>query len=135
MLKIIAISGAAGVGKTPTLNCLIDILREKPLTNDSFSHNDHEAVLKINSLTIGIFTAGDTGEIVKGNCEKCRLNKCDIMVTSTRTRGMTKLVLEKEASENGISVCWIKKEIEHNLLKQNAVNEKQAREIKNILTV
>lgn len=89
-MKIIALFGPQNVGKSATLLELINVISNSggsvavPTFNPSWG-----TLLNYNGQLIGITTDGDSGQILQNNCKFFINNKCDIMITATRTRGAT----------------------------------------------
>lgn len=111
MEKIIALWECANQGKTSTLNCLIDILKVKT------SHceipdptvGDRQEIFNYHGKIIGVATAGDNMWCVEQGCAFFEKNQCDIVITATRSKGVTCRVLEEFASKYRLDIIWVKK--------------------------
>ena len=111
MNQIIGLFGKGDIGKTETLNLLIDLL-EVATTNCLMpipqpARKDRKKTFQYNGKTISICTAGDNENELKNNCSYFKSMKCDIAISAARTRGKTHIVLE--GLDPSIKVTWIKK--------------------------
>lgn len=87
MKKVIALYGAANRGKSTTLNILMDLLVEVSDYCNLEKNCDGKGLFVIKNKTIGVCTSGDNQEEIKNNIEFFKKNECEIIVTSTRTKG------------------------------------------------
>ncbi len=111
MIKIIGLYGRANVGKTSTLNLLIDLLKVQT-TGCAMAPPqalERKMIFTYKGFIIGIGTAGDTYEEVAANCDFFDANNCDIVFSATRTRGGSCRELNKLAHKHSLSTIWIKK--------------------------
>lgn len=136
-MEIIALQGKHDTGKTTTLKKVIDILRN----NDTFRFG--KIIGKDSEkgewrywgehcgIKIGITTRGDSVKGLRGDFyeKKDNFKDRDIVVCAVRSRGKTVEFVEAQA-QGGLKT--IKKEIAAPE-KQAAVNEKQARELAEII--
>ena len=82
MEKIIALYGKPKIGKTTTLNILIDMLRIVSSSYKIEKEYDGRATFKFAKKTISVCTPGDDVGTIKKNCEYFSEHKCDIAVTA-----------------------------------------------------
>lgn len=119
MKKSFAIVGRGSVGKTKTLNILIELLdaatNKKPTTIEKVNKDDFRVVISdYKGCTIGICTPGDNSQELKANCIFFEKHNCDIIFTATRTRGKSKDVFYKYSEKNGYKIHWIGKYVVEN---------------------
>lgn len=111
MKRIIGLCGKGNIGKTETLNLLIDLLTvattgcAMPAPQPAGRNREMTFIYKGN--TISICTAGDTEAILKDNCAYFSKMKCDIAISAARSRGKTHMELEN--LDPSVSVEWIRK--------------------------
>ncbi len=113
MNKIIGLCGRAKVGKTSTLNLLIDLLEVHTTgcAMPSPQTEERKMIFTYKGFIIGVGTAGDTDLAVADNCKFFDENRCDIVFSATRTRGGSWRELNKLANKHGLSIIWINKTI------------------------
>lgn len=120
MKKSFAIVGRGSVGKTTTLNILIELL--DIATNSSIitkievnEYKDTRVVFSnYRGYTVGVCTPGDNSQELKANCKFFEKYNCDIIFTATRTRGKSKDVFYKYSEKNGYKIHWIGKYVVEN---------------------
>ncbi len=135
MEKIIGLYGKGSCGKTATLNFLIDLLTVATTSCPMPTPHtgDRKETFTYNDKVISICTDGDYEEILEENISYFNKQKCDIVITATRTRGKTCDALNTFASKNKIStVDWIKKSYDAKKLEEK-MNLQTARDIFNQL--
>ncbi len=92
-MKIIALRGHSGYGKTTTLNMLLDRLsKNNSITVLDRIGRDRVARVIINGKIIGITTRGDTDYVLAEDFKI--LDKCDLYICACRTKGNTLKYLE-----------------------------------------
>ena len=114
MKKTIALFGKAEVGKTATLNLLIDLLEvattgcdmPKPMP----PRQDRKKAFYYKEMKIGIGTRGDNQDEIEINCSFFDIENCDVVFTATRTKGGSCNAIRKYCSEKGFELIWVKKE-------------------------
>ncbi len=111
--RIIALYGTTDVGKTTTLNILIDLFL-KVCSKSSVEVvwdgcKDRYATIFYEEKIICICTAGDTPEIVEENTSYFSKNKFSIAICPTRCWGNTRDALDDYADSKKIEVERIKK--------------------------
>lgn len=87
MERIIALYGKSKIGKSTTLNILIDLLR---IVADSYQINkDYEgyATFDFAGKKISICTPGDNEEIIESNIAYFNKQKCDIAIFCNKNKG------------------------------------------------
>ena len=109
---ILALYGAANTGKTATLSKLIDLYKD--LQKDmkevrveelpGFRWGDRGAVVHYKGKTIGIFTGGDSRDILEDAMNKLGENR-DLYVCASHIKGQTADYLKKEKKV----ICWLRK--------------------------
>lgn len=111
MKRIIGLFGKGKIGKTETLNLLIDLLTVAT-TNCHMPEpqpvgKDRQVTFTYKGNIISICTGGDTASILKSNCNYFKKMKCDIAISAARSYGQTHIELEN--LDPTVSVEWIKK--------------------------
>lgn len=123
-MKIIALFGKGGIGKTTTLNLLNNLINpDNPITDGK----DHRRTFTYKGKTISITTPGDNETEVKKNIQYVQDKNCDILVTASRTWGQTVTELENFSK----NIRWIEKNVGHK--RQDLVNEAQAADLQAII--
>lgn len=120
-MKVIALFGKGGIGKTTTLNLLIN--PDNPITDGK----DHRRTFTYKGKTISITTPGDNETEVKKNIQYVQDKNCDILVTASRTWGQTVTELENFSK----NIRRIEKNVGHK--RQDLVNEAQAADLQAII--
>ena len=124
-MKVIALFGKGGTGKTTTLNLLYNLINpDNPATNLG---KDNKYTFTYKGKTISITTPGDNKKEINDNNNYAKGKKCDIWVTASRTKGQSFNKL-KEISKN---IRWIKKNVGYK--RQDLVNEAQALDLQAII--
>ena len=124
-MKVIALFGKGGIGKTTTLNLLNNLINpDPPATN---LRKDDKYTFTYKGKTISITTPGDNAKEINNNNNYAKEKKCDIWVTASRTKGQSVKKLE-EISKN---IRWIEKNVGHK--RQDLVNEAQAADLQAII--
>lgn len=102
-MRIIALQGRGGTGKTTTLKCLIDIVKNEPdfVLEDIVEGDDSQCWLSCNSTRIGITTRGDAEECLYADFFKKPKNfqNRDIVVCAIRTHGGTANFVKKYGND------------------------------------
>ncbi len=88
---------------------------------------------KINGVTVGIATGGDTQAIVKQNCLFFQQNNCDVAFSAIRTKGKTCQDLDAFAKQYGLTVNKQSQNIVNDITKQYASNLAKAQELYNLI--
>lgn len=139
-MKVIALWGRSEVGKTSTLNMVIDILINelgayKHLEYSADNEVDTRVVLKINEKIILVFTGGDDRRIMEENFDLVKSEQYDLLVCACRSRGASCRSIEQRFSKDEIiwygqsRVSGLKdKEEELEMIRKQA-NEYMARSI------
>lgn len=123
-MKVIALVGKGGIGKTTTLNLLNNLINpDNPITDGK----DHRRTFTYKDKTISITTPGDNETEVKKNIQYVQDKNCDILVTASRTWGQTVTELENFSK----NIRWIEKNVGHK--RQDLVNEAQAADLQAII--
>ena len=123
-MKVIALFGKGGIGKTTTLNLLNNLINpDNPITDGK----DHRRTFTYKGKTISITTPGDNETEVKKNIQYVQDKNCDILVTASRTRGQTVTELENFSK----NIRRIEKNVGHK--RQDLVNEAQAADLQAII--
>ena len=93
LMRIIALQGRGATGKTTTLKCLIDIVKNEPdfVLEDIVEGDDSQCWLSYNNIRIGITTRGDAAECLYADFfnKPKNFKDRDIVVCAIRTRGGT----------------------------------------------
>ena len=105
-IKLIALYGASSCGKSSLLRNVIKHFKPEMVINND---QDYCEVIECNNFKIGIGTAGDDYNAVKGNLDFFAENQCDIWITASRTKGEPVKAIYEVESKLGLKVIWIKK--------------------------
>ena len=124
-MKVIALFGKGGIGKTTTLNLLNNLINpDNPITDGK----DHRRTFTYKGKTISITTPGDNETEVKKNIQYVQDKNCDILVTASRTRGYGRKLLREQFKD----IHFIKKNVADQQ-EQDLVNEAQALDLQAII--
>lgn len=124
-MKVIALYGAGGTGKTTTLNLLNNLINpDNPITDGK----DHRRTFTYKGKTISITTPGDGEEHIHDNIDYTQDKNCDILVTASRTRGAGKDMLRELFKHN---LLCIEKNVDYQ--QRDLVNEAQALDLQAII--
>lgn len=129
MKQLITLSGATSVGKTSTLNKLVEAVKDKynVIDVDYSSEKTKDKIVLLKNIgekhiTIGINTAGDNEECAKKSLEL--IEKCDIVVCATkasiRTEGGSISIIQDYYKKHISDICLIPL---FKLLQQGGENE------------
>lgn len=125
-MKVIALFGKGGIGKTTTLNLLNDLINpDNPATNLG---EDDKYTFTYKGKTISITTPGDWKEHIHDNIDYAQNNNCYILVTASRTRGAGKDMLREQFKHN---LLFIEKNIDYQ--QRDLVNKAQALDLQAII--
>lgn len=137
MKKAFALYGKGDIGKTETLNLLIDLLTVAtvggPMPTPAPKGHDRKRVFLIKELRIGVATRGDNAYEVKENCNFFESNTCDIVFTATRTWGGSCNEIEAYAKSKNAELKWEKKENILDLSKRASYNLQLAQKLFNMI--
>ncbi|MEH6345274.1 MAG: hypothetical protein V7785_09320 [Bermanella sp.] len=93
MNQVFALQGAGTTGKTTTIKCIFDLLKEKypksEVTDLRPGTYDIKVLIDINGTLVGIESQGDPNSNLETSLPELVKNKCDIIICACRTRGMT----------------------------------------------
>ncbi len=102
---IICLYATANCGKTKTIRSLFAKLGGDKILLDK-SH-DFVGVVNFGSKKIGFASEGDPGSPQWENIEPLAQNKCDIIVTASRTKGDTVYNICDIANKYSYTIVWI----------------------------
>lgn len=123
-MKVIALFGKGGIGKTTTLNLLNNLINpDNPITDGK----DHRRTFTYKGKTISITTPGDNETEVKKNIQYIQDKNCDILVTASRTRGYGRKLLREQFKD----IHFIKKNVADQ--QEQDVNKTQAADLQAII--
>ena len=107
--KIIALYGAANVGKSATLKLVLAGLEKRPgaVTTRLIDLTDIRAIIAIGDLKIGLETQGDPGGRLAESLDLFVTEGCQFIVCATRTWGATVDVVKARFADTEIT--WIRK--------------------------
>ena len=124
-MKVIALFGKGGTGKTTTLNLLNDLINpDNPITDGK----DHRRSFTYKGKTISITTPGDGKGHIKDNIDYAQDENCDILVTASRTRGAGKELLREQFKHN---LLCIEKNVDYQ--QRDLFNKAQALDLQAII--
>ena len=109
-MNVIALWGRSKVGKTSTLNIVIDILINelgayKRLDYVADNKVDTRVVLEINEKIIVVFTGGDDRRIMEENFDFVKSEQYDLLICACRSRGASCHSIEQRFSNDEIIWC------------------------------
>ena len=137
MKKAFALYGKGEIGKTETLNLLIDLFTVAtiggPMPTPAPKGHDRKRVFHYKELKIGVATRGDNAYEVKENCKFFESNACDIVYTATRTRGGSCNEIVTYAKSKNAELKWEKKENILDLSKISSYNFQLAQKLFNMI--
>lgn len=128
MKKIIALYGRGGIGKTSTLNYLIGLLDPLLKKEPSEWEKDRRKILLYQEKKVIVTTPGDNSSEIEKNIEFFKKHEGDILITATRTKGITITKLGEYAKKENIYIIWIEKNTAKSLCE--TINRAQAEDIK-----
>lgn len=115
MKRIIGLYRRSNVGKTETLNLLIDLLQAAttgtPMPTPQPEGKDRRECFNYKGLKIGVCTGGDDEDVLQENCDFFDSHDCDIAFSATRTKGKTVYKASEYAEKHGTKVEWIRKNV------------------------
>lgn len=130
-MRIIGLYGHGSCGKSATLNILKELLRRagRPVSSKPHLRCEAPETFEYWGLIVCVAPAGDTKDIVEANVRYFRSKKCDVAISSTRTRRGSCDALKEYASTEGTAVEWVQKSYEYNLCEtiQTLCNQETAR--------
>lgn len=131
-MKIIAIKGRGNCGKSETLGIhLRRILKERSGVPHKECWKDTRESIDVNGKVIDICPPGDNVDEVKANISFIEKHPCDIVFTTTRSRGRGCWAIDDYSREKGAEHIWIKKEYNNDLDNEGQVkaNKELAEEL------
>lgn len=118
-MKVIALYGHAGCGKTPTLKALYNLVASEAGANTLVSEqdgNDNRYAVAYHGKVVCICTGGDDADIIQANFDFAIANNADVLVTASRTKGETcEEIFAQERKHQLPTIEWLKKSDETNL--------------------
>lgn len=133
MTTIIVLKGKHQSGKTPTLKLLEQVICNKYTGSVKMLHEERDiggskdifVVMKISgSLTVGIYSLGDSADAIKANIHTAILMKCNIVFCACRIHGVTTNAI-KSFESRSIKVLFTRKIYGFVKSKQELVNKNQ----------
>lgn len=106
MKKLIILSGSSNIGKTETLNWLVQ--NSRTVLKNTIK-DDGSYVCNINGKIVDICTAGDNDSITNENINFFNKNNADCYISAARSNGKTINLLESWAQKNNIKCICISK--------------------------
>lgn len=106
-MNVIALWGRSKVGKTSTLNIVINILinelgARKRAEYIAYNKVDTRVVLKINGKIIVVFTGGDDRRIMEENFSFVETQQYDLLICACRSKGASCHSIEQRFSKEQI---------------------------------
>ncbi len=100
-MNVIALWGRSKVGKTSTLNIVINILinelgARKRAEYIAYNKVDTRVVLEINGKIIVVFTGGDDRRIMEENFSFVETQQYDLLICACRSKGASCTVLNRD---------------------------------------
>lgn len=118
-MKVIALYGHAGCGKTPTLKVLYNLIASEAGAYTLVSEQDggdNRYAVSYQGKVVCICTGGDDADIIQANLDFAIANHADILVTASRTKGQTcDRINALHKTHQVHSLRWYKKSDETNL--------------------
>ncbi|WP_426575980.1 hypothetical protein ACP179_15450 [Xenorhabdus stockiae] len=127
--KICALRGPSKTGKTTTLKSLL--IKQLKDLNSAYAYKDEDkrydvtVIFVINNIKVGVSTGGDNEKIIRENVGYLINEKCDIIVSATRTKGGTIDAIKELAGEE-FPIAWIDKSRADIENKQQQLNKSDA---------
>ena len=106
-MNVIALWGRSKVGKTSTLNIVINILinelgARKRAEYIAYNKVDTRVVLEINGKIIVVFTGGDDRRIMEENFSFVETQQYDLLICASRSKGASCHSIEQRFSKEQI---------------------------------
>lgn len=106
-MNVIALCGRSKVGKTSTLNIVINILinelgARKRAEYIAYNKVDTRVVLEINGKIIVVFTGGDDRRIMEENFSFVETQQYDLLICACRSKGASCHSIEQRFSKEQI---------------------------------
>ena len=96
--KIITLQGKGNTGKTRTLKCLIEKIKQQHEIEELYVGNENAVIItKINNKKLGVTTYGDTRKELEEKFDL--MGECDFYVCASRSKGDTLKFLEEETAQ------------------------------------
>ncbi len=132
MKKVIALRGAANVGKSNAIKKVYELLLAKYPSakvedGDKTYRVDIKVVLTINGVKIGIENQGDPGSRLPESLQEFVKKGCRVIVCATRTRGQTVSAVSQLAPS--YEVLWINQFVVPKSSEQESSNQRMAKQI------
>lgn len=128
MKKIIVLYGRANCGKSETIKNVFKILNSNyptAMVDIIFSGSDIKILMKnLKGLTVGIESQGDPNSRLDQSLQDFQNAQCDIIICTSRTRGMTVNWINSLA--NSFQIGWIRKISTKSSSQQSANNKSDA---------
>lgn len=110
---ILTLTGLAQSGKTETIKLVFQLLIERYpqhaiIIEEGFGNRDVKALLFINGAKVGIDSQGDPNSRQMRSIDEFVNLGCDIILSASRTRGMTTRSIKKY--EQSYNILWFQKE-------------------------
>lgn len=110
---ILTLTGLAQSGKTETIKLVFQLLIERYpqhaiIIEEGFGNRDVKALLFINGAKVGIDSQGDPNSRQMRSIDEFVNMGCDIILSASRTRGMTTRSIKKY--EQSYNILWFQKE-------------------------
>ena len=143
-MKVIALQGKSGCGKTTTLKKMINILKSTTGVNllaerKKYANSaDTWAMFNCNGKIVGITTRGDTDKIIQSDLDEMQENNIEVFICAVHTSGATLNKAKSIAGNNRYliiskaTVYSTDPVLEHTI--QDMVNTSQANDLINIIT-
>lgn len=114
MKEIIVLTGIANVGKSTTLNRVVELLKERfPRLREIAvlrrTRIEIRIVVEIDGVLVGIDSRGDRAEHVEDALEALRRERCSIIVCASHTRGGTIEQVRQFSKAHGYGIFEISK--------------------------
>ncbi len=128
---IIGLWGSAGTGKTPTMHKVFRLLQKNyskySVVFESDARYDVKGVFFIGNAKIGVEGQGDPNSRQQNSIAEFASIGCDIIITSSRTFGMTVDAIDRFGGM--YKITWEERKYEYNENLHEAINQAQAEDL------
>jgi len=113
-MHAIGLKGPSNVGKSQTLNLLIDLLQVATtsciMPVPQPKGKDRREIFYYKDFIVGVATAGDNKIIVDRNCFFFNEHNCNFVFSATRTKGESVDSFKNFVTKRNAKLNWVKRE-------------------------
>lgn len=107
--KLIAISGTAGTGKSPSVRAIVNNIQTyfpQATIEILIPDGDIKVLVKIGEIIVGIESQGDPNSRLQESLLYFNEQNCDIIICASRTSGMTVDWIDNMFSKYNYEIIW-----------------------------